>query len=289
MHHHLPSPAYRSRALILSDRAYRILLAVYPAKFRQRYGPEMAQVFRTCCRAAYDSSGASGVLGLWLPTLWDWAWSAVGEWFSSLFGRSKVYNIHPRRAGSQLIPLLFFLNACLMLLFVTPCSWVFGEPLLGEHCWLEVYNQSGKTLRVTPIVTDRNSFSAVRLYRTTYPFFSAYQQRNITVKSGDQVLLSYNCDQPGVPVLYACDLDGECYIHQHSQYLDWGGRGFIFMSLESLSRPDEALEAAVQSFPEHNYSGLRNVLLCFIQIIFLIGGFYWLGRARTVEIPKGDI
>jgi hypothetical protein len=284
----MTTPAARSRALAISDRAYRILLAAYPAEFRQRYGPEMAQVFRTCCRESYDSSGASAVLHLWLPTLWDWAWSVASERFSSLFRRSKVYSIHTRHASSQLIPMLFFLNACLILFFVTPCSWLFGEPLFGEHCWLDVENQTSKTLRVTPIDTG-NPFSPVRLYRTTYPIFPAYQQRNIAVKSGDQVHLSYSCEQQGVSVLYACDLEGECYVHQHPHYVYPSGVGVMFKSLESLSRPDAALVAAVQSFPEHNYRGIINVLLCIIQIISLIGGVYWLVRTRTVVIPKHAI
>jgi len=84
------SPASRSHALILSDRVYRRLLVAYPAEFRQRYGPEMAQVFRTSCRASYHASGAGGVVRLWLPTLWDWAWTAVRERFSVLFRRSMM-------------------------------------------------------------------------------------------------------------------------------------------------------------------------------------------------------
>jgi hypothetical protein len=248
----------------------------------------MAQVFRTCCRASYNASGARGVLRLWLPTLWDWAWSAAGERFSSLFRRPKMYNIHTWRASSQLIPILFFLNACLILFFVNPCIWLLGEPLFGEHCGLVVDNLSGKTLRVTPIDSD-HPLSPIRLYRTTDPIFAAYQQRNITVKSGDQVTLSYNCDQPGVSELDACDLDGECYLLQRYQYVNQGLRKFTFTSFQNLSRPDAALEAAIQSFPEHSYSSLRNVLLCSIQIIFLIGGVYWLARSRTVEMPKHDI
>ena len=92
--------------------------------------------------------------------------------------------------------------------------------------------------------------------------------------------------------IYACDLDGECYVHQHSYsiaYKGWEGHGFTFKSLESLSRPDAALEAAVQSFPEHNYQGGIFVLLCIIQIFSVIGGVYWLVRTRTVEIPKDEI
>jgi hypothetical protein len=278
----MPAPASRTQVLVISERVYRGLLAAYPAEFRQRYGAEMAQVFRTCCRASFDSWGVSGVLDLWLPTLWDWAWSAAGERFSSLFRRSKMYNIHPRRASSSLIPVLLFLNACLLLLFVSPCS-LFFDFLYKEYCWTEVDNQFGETLRVTPLDTD-NPLTPIRLYGSTYP---AYQQRDISVKSGERVTLSYDCDRHDVSEVYACDLDGECYIQTH--YVTRDFRVFTFQSLDSLSRPDAALEAAVQSFPEHNYSTLRIVLLCMIQLIFFIGGVYWLVRARTVEIPKHDI
>jgi hypothetical protein len=283
-----PAPATRSRLLILSDRVYRWLLAAYPAEFRQRFGLEMAQVFRTCCRASYNSSGAAGVLRLWLPTLWDWAWSAAGERFASLFRRSLEYNIHAGRASSQLIPILFFLNACLITLFINPCSMLFGDPLFTEYCHLYVDNQSGKTLRVTPIYSD-NLFPAVRLYRTSFPYSPAYQQGNILVKSGDKVALAYSCDSPRVSALYACDLDGECYVHQRSHYAYPLSVEFTFISLESLSRPDADLEAAVQSYPEHNYRGIINMLLCPTLIFALIGGFYWLVRAKTVEIPKHEI
>jgi len=81
------SPASRSHALALSDRVYRKLLVAYPIEFRRRYGKEMAQVFRTSCRASYRTSGAGGVVRLWLPTLWDWVWTAARERFSDLFSR----------------------------------------------------------------------------------------------------------------------------------------------------------------------------------------------------------
>jgi hypothetical protein len=84
------SPASRSHALALSDRVYRKLLVAYPIEFRRRYGPEMAQVFRTSCRACYHASGAGGVVRLWFPTLWDWVWTAARERFSALFRRSMM-------------------------------------------------------------------------------------------------------------------------------------------------------------------------------------------------------
>jgi hypothetical protein len=97
------SPASRLQALILSDRVYRGLLAAYPFEFRRRYGPEMAQVFRACCSHTYRASGTRGVVRLWLPTLWDWAWTAARERFSSLFRRSMMNDTaaFDRQAGDM--------------------------------------------------------------------------------------------------------------------------------------------------------------------------------------------
>jgi hypothetical protein len=279
-----------SRVLVLSDRTYRVLLAAYPAEFRQRYGHEMAQVFRTCCRVSYDASGVRGVLRVWLLTLGDWAWSAARERFSSLSGRSQVYNIYPRRSCSELIPALLFWSGCLILLLLNPCSWLGPESPFGtEMCELRVDNQSGEILRVTPLYTYRGTYSAVRLYRKNFPIFPAYQQDNISVESGDQTTLSYACSENGIPVLYACDPEGECYIHQRYYIVNLMVVGFKFNSVENISRPDAALEAAVGSIPEHNYAAIKNVLLCLIQISFLIAGVYGLVRFRTVAIPKDEI
>jgi hypothetical protein len=116
------------------------------------------------------------------------------------------------RTISKLMPLLLFLSACLLLLFTNPLSWLFGDPLFVERCWLDVNNQSGKTLRLTPIYTDSNSYFAARIYRTTFPI-PAYQQRNITVMPGDQVSLPFDCSQRASK-LYVCNLEDECYVHQ---------------------------------------------------------------------------
>lgn len=284
------TPASPARTLIISGRVYRILLAAYPAEFRQRYGSEMAQVFRTCCRAAYDSSGVRGVLRVWMLTLGDWAWSAASERFSSLFGRSQVYNIYPRRSCSELIPILLFYSGCLIFLLLNPCSWQRSvSPFRTEICELRVDNQSGEILRVTPLYTYRRTYSAVRLYRGTFPILPAYQQRNISVKFGDQATLSYVCSENGIPVLYACDPEGECYLNQHYYIVNLMVIGFKFNSLEDLSRPDAALEAAIQSIPEHDNSGMGYILLCVIGMAALIGGIYTLVRPKTIETPKSEI
>ncbi len=85
----IPAPQ-PGRALTVSERAYHMLLAAYPADFHQRFGAEMAQVFRASCRAAYRARGPAGVARLWLPALWDWAWSAARERFASFSRRFKM-------------------------------------------------------------------------------------------------------------------------------------------------------------------------------------------------------
>jgi hypothetical protein len=297
MRYHLSAPASQSRALILSDRAYRLLLAAYPPKFRQQFGQEMAQVFRTCCRASYDSSGARGVLRLWLPTLWDWAWSAAGEWFFSLFKRPMMKDTRIWHASNSLISLLLFVSACLILTVLNPCSWMCAEPpyigVIEESmfCMVEVDNQSGKTLRVTPILSHPNSYSAALLYHVDFPTLPAYRQRNISVESGDKVTLDYMCfsDTTAVSQVYACDQEGECYVNADCKLVHLGGvipvSKFTFGSLESLPRPEAALEAAVDSFPVYNYTILKNVLLCALMVISLIGGVYVLVRTRANRIP----
>ena len=44
-------------AFTWSDRCFRALLSLYPAEFRVRFGREMAQIFRDCCR---DEARAGG-------------------------------------------------------------------------------------------------------------------------------------------------------------------------------------------------------------------------------------
>jgi hypothetical protein len=284
-----------NRFVAISVRAYRILLATYPAAFRERYGPEMAQVFRTSCRLAYLASGASGVVRLWPAILWDWVGSAAWEWFSRPFRRSNVYHIHVGRASSQLIPMLLFLSACLICLFLNPCAWMGSEFFGAWTCRLDIKNRSDMLLRATPIQVNRDSFSALRLYRTNFPIFPAYQQRNIAVQPGGTVTLDYACGEESGPVelvAVVCDPQGACFVSTDYKFNYSPGAPagrFVFTSLENLSPPEAALESVVQSIPEHNYSGFKIALLCSIGIFALIGGVYGLVRAKTVEIPTDEL
>ena len=47
------------------DRAYRALLRLYPATFRDDYGEEMTRLFREQLRDARASNGRRAVVGLW--------------------------------------------------------------------------------------------------------------------------------------------------------------------------------------------------------------------------------
>jgi hypothetical protein len=63
--------------LRVSERLYAALLGLYPKTFRAAYGEQMRLTFRDSCRAAYQRSGAGGLLALWLPTLLDLLKSAL--------------------------------------------------------------------------------------------------------------------------------------------------------------------------------------------------------------------
>jgi len=75
------------RLIGASDWLYRLLLRIYPREFRHTYGPQMAQVFRDCCREAYQRRGSVSLVGLWARTLNDLLISAIDE---HLGGRGMI-------------------------------------------------------------------------------------------------------------------------------------------------------------------------------------------------------
>ena len=186
------------------------------------------------------------------------------------------------RTLRNLAPLLIFLALCLSFWVSNPFVWLIGTPLFAEHCGLTVVNQAGEALRLTPVNAEGYTYSAVRLYRTAFPIFPTYQQRDIVVAPGDQVLLYFDCESR-VSELHVCDLADDCYL-VHSPY-----ERVTIKSLEALSRPDAALEAAVHAFPKNNYSYAAYVVLCVVQIVTVIGGLFWLKRTKFNEMPKHDI
>lgn len=63
----------------VSEWIYGILLRLYPAEFRSRYGGQMLQTFRDTCWVAYRQSGIFGVLLIWSATFGDLVKTAFEE------------------------------------------------------------------------------------------------------------------------------------------------------------------------------------------------------------------
>lgn len=185
---------------------------------------------------------------------------------------------HRQRTIKNLLPILFFLIACLLVFVSNPFAWIFGDPLFVEYCHLKVENQSGKTLRLTPINSEENSYSHARIYHTAFPASPAYQQSNISVNQNEQISFAFDCSER-ISKLYICDLEDECYLSKPVY------QQTTIQSLDLLDRPDAALQAAAASYPEHDYRLRIDMLLFFISITALLGGFYWLKRTKPAEMP----
>ena len=61
------------------DRAYRALLRLYPATFRDDYGEEMVRLFREQLRDARGANGPMAVTGLWARAIVDVLETAPGH------------------------------------------------------------------------------------------------------------------------------------------------------------------------------------------------------------------
>ncbi len=79
-----------SPTILLSTRIYRVLLALYPAEYRQEYGPLMLQVFRDVLRDRCRENGWAGVLLWWCATGFDLLITAFEERRKFRFGMSKA-------------------------------------------------------------------------------------------------------------------------------------------------------------------------------------------------------
>ena len=78
-----------ARRLALTDRCYRLLLLIYPARFRRAYGYEMAQTFRASCRETFSAEGGLGLLRLCGSTLFDLLTTSLKEHLQTLLALLK--------------------------------------------------------------------------------------------------------------------------------------------------------------------------------------------------------
>lgn len=110
---------------------YRLLLGLYPRRFRADYGPHMIQVFGDCLRDA-RIQGPDGVARLWLATLLDLIKSALEE-------RTRR-GITMTRAGFIRLsgPLLMFAGALILVSLLSGFETRFDDPLGGPDLWYEL-------------------------------------------------------------------------------------------------------------------------------------------------------
>jgi hypothetical protein len=80
------------------ESLYRLLLFVYPSRFRRVYGQQMALTFRDCCRDALQQGSKLTLVGLWCTVLYDLITSACSEhakscltWFRHMIHAEKEY------------------------------------------------------------------------------------------------------------------------------------------------------------------------------------------------------
>ena len=75
--------------VLISEGAYRLLLQLYPRRFRDELGLDMSRTFRDHSREQYQRDGLPGLIGLWMFTTFDVVrtaleeWVRTGEWFMS--------------------------------------------------------------------------------------------------------------------------------------------------------------------------------------------------------------
>ncbi len=119
---------FRCQLLRVSNRAYQLLLAAYPARFRGMYGRHMAQVFRDCCRDAYQQGGGWRVMILWLVALYDLVTNALGEHISTLVQGIEEKNVMhvllfgKREQANFMISSQQFPDATMFRLLDCPCT-----------------------------------------------------------------------------------------------------------------------------------------------------------------------
>ncbi|MCW5875344.1 MAG: hypothetical protein KIS85_00555 [Anaerolineales bacterium] len=70
-----------SGVLRASQRLFVRLLRLYPRRFREQYGEQVALVFRDCSREALEGAGVRGLISLWLGALPDLFKTAIQEHF----------------------------------------------------------------------------------------------------------------------------------------------------------------------------------------------------------------
>lgn len=105
------------RALIISERVYKVLLITYPKEFRSEYGSQMVQDFRDLCREEVRRDGTAGLVRLWVRTVLDLVTTALAERSSGRANNREVA-VNERKLAevgfALLLAPLYFVSASLL-------------------------------------------------------------------------------------------------------------------------------------------------------------------------------
>jgi PPM family protein phosphatase len=74
-------------ALTLSERLYRLLLRLYPPKFRRIYRREMLLLFRDCYRETEQQAGTRGIIRFWCFILYELTITACVEHYRTMLAQ----------------------------------------------------------------------------------------------------------------------------------------------------------------------------------------------------------
>jgi hypothetical protein len=132
------------RGARVSERIYRRLLVAYPKRFRDAYGPHMAQVFRDLYREELRRGRTAGLVRLWVRTALDLASTVVAERRSSHPNDREIAVNERRLAGvgfALLLAPLYFVSASL-LKYGLGIGFLFDplQALLSDPQRLHVFN-----------------------------------------------------------------------------------------------------------------------------------------------------
>jgi hypothetical protein len=166
------------RFVELSLHLYRLLLAAYPAEFRQEYGEAMVQLFRDTALDGYRRRGVRGLLVVWLRTLADFTISVLRQHREEVTDAGESLSLHSLAqkwlalASVLLSTMLSTLRYALHLLLRRPlrtCAvasamifLLWGWSLFGHS---GLFNMNGLPL---PVILDLQIHNGVFEFRHTY-------------------------------------------------------------------------------------------------------------------------
>lgn len=92
--------------MTFSQKAFQLMLLIYPRDFRREYGFHMAQVFRDCQRAEIRTGGVLSAGRLWLQAFFDLVRTAPREHWDNLVKDKMNMN----KLGKDILALLVCLG-----------------------------------------------------------------------------------------------------------------------------------------------------------------------------------